>query len=602
MSKKSANTVLFNYLHQKKGAFYFPILASIANKIFDLMPPILVAWVIDAITLNPPSWLITCFPAVETDAWLAVIILGIATLVIFAGESIFQWAYEFGFQRLAQKVQHDLRTEAYSQLQKKQLSFFENNRTGNLMSVVNDDVNQLERFLNDGLNQILQIITLFLFAGVVLFATEPFLASIGLLPIPLIFIGSMYYQKLIAPHYQTIRESVGNLASRLENNISGMLVIKSFTAEQHEEKRLGDTSLNYLKANDKAIRISTLYVPLIRMLIALGFTAVILIGGYQIIHESSALTYGGFTMFAMMIQRMLWPITRFGVIFNDYERAMASVRRIFNLINEASDKEKKPGDELRFKDKQAFAIDFNGVSFGYQSNMPILKNINLHIPARSTIGIVGATGAGKTTLIKLLLRLYDIQDGILRIGGQNIKDLDHQYLRKHIALVSQDVYLFHGSILENLKYGGEYDFEEVVKYTKMVGMHDFILSQPQQYHSMVGERGIKLSGGQRQRLSIVRALLKQAPVILFDEATSAVDVETEGYLQQHLERLTQQCTTVLVAHRLSTVKNCSKIVVMDQGKIVEEGVHDDLVAQNGVYAKLWAIQTGSLSKKHSVTQ
>ena len=592
----SPNKLFFSYLHAKKSAFYLPALSSIINKIFDLMPPILVAWVIDSIAHKPPIWLVKLFPVVASNPWYAVIYLTILTVLIFAGESIFQWGYEYGFQRLAQTTQNQLRNDVYKQLQKKKLSFFENNRTGNLMTFVNDDVNQLERFLNDGFNQILQIVTLFIFAGITLFYTEAFLASLSLVTIPFIFWGSIYYQKKISPHYQKIRKTVGDLGSRLENNISGISVIKSFTAEAKEEQRVQEASEEYLNANLKAIKISSLYVPLIRMFIALGFAAVILIGGYQIIHGTTSLTVGEFTLFAMMIQRMLWPVTRFGVIFNDYERAMASVKRIFDLIHTEKDKEMHSNKDFTPTEHKKWDIELKNISFGYTPQKTIIQNLNLTIAAQSRVGIVGATGAGKTTLIKLLLRLYDIDEGKIYISGEDIVELSHQKIREKIGLVSQDVYLFHGTILENLQYGGNHNLNEIIEFCKMVGMHEFIMSLPEEYESIVGERGVKLSGGQRQRLSIVRALLKKSPILLFDEATSAVDVETEGYIQQHLEEITQNTTTVLIAHRLSTVRNCDKIIVMDKGEIVEEGKHEALLNLNGVYAKLWQIQTGNYTQ------
>lgn len=580
---------LFQYLDNYKSSLSFAIFSSITNKIFDLMPPFLTAWLIDTVSGNVPAW-ISSWTGMS-DLWSIVIFITILTLIIFGFESFFEWLFKREFMQLAQRVQHDLRMDAYNSLQNRELGYFEEQRTGNLMSMLNNDVNQLERFLNNVFNEIVQLIVLVLFAGWSLCAVSLELGLLGMLPIPFIIWGSVYYQKKVAPYYKEIRENVGMLGSRLENNISGILVIKSFTAERFETQRVREVSEDYLKANYKAIRWSSVYVPIIRIFITLGFAGTLMIGAYWVLYEPGRFTLGSLAFFAMMIQRLLWPVTRLGVVFDEYERARASARRIFGLLdtpNQLPDP-KQAKENLQWQGD----ITLENVDFHYQNGQTILKNVNLNIQAGQTIGVAGPTGGGKTTLIKLLLRLYDVTKGSVSLDGIDIRHIKKDTLRRQMALVSQDVYLFHGTILENIAYGmGEIGLKKVIDAAKKAQLHDFIDALPQKYEAIIGERGIKLSGGQRQRLSIARAILKDAPVLILDEATSAVDTETERAIQQNLAQLTKDKTAIIIAHRLSTIRQADKIVVLKDGHIREMGTHEALVAQNGVYAELWKVQTG----------
>ena len=292
---------LLRYLERYKNQVWFSVLSSIVNKIFDLMPPFLTAWMIDTVSGQTPAW-ISQTTGLE-GAWPIIIFLCILTLIIFGFESLFEWMFKLGFMRLAQSVQHDLRTDAYSALQKREIAYFETQRTGNLMAMLNDDINQLERFLNNSFNEIIQLITLLIFAGGSLCWVSLELGLIGMLPIPLIIVGSVYYQKKVAPYYREVREAVGHLSTRLENNISGIMVIKSFTAEAYETQRVEHNSEAYREANFKAIRLSSRYVPLIRILIAFGFAGTLLLGSYWVINGHDTFTVGGLAFFAMPFGR-----------------------------------------------------------------------------------------------------------------------------------------------------------------------------------------------------------------------------------------------------------------------------------------------------------
>ncbi|MFN7117282.1 MAG: ABC transporter ATP-binding protein [Saprospiraceae bacterium] len=559
---------LFRYLRRYRLQFWSSVAYSVLNRIFDLMPPFLTAWFIDTVSRKTPAW-IPAFTGL-TDPWQVVIFLTILTIVIFGFESFFQWLYNRGFMRLAQRLQHDLRLDTYAHLQDREMAFFEEQRTGNLMSILNDDINQLERFFNNVFNEIIQLIVLVIIAAWSLCNVSLELGLIGMSPIPFMILASFYYQRKIAPRYQAVRNSVGTLNSRLENNLAGIAVIKSFTAEKIEIQRVHEVSSEYRNANFQAIRWSSVYIPIIRMFISLGFGVTLCIGAYWVLFEPGRFSFGDLAFFAMMIERLLWPITRLGAVFDDYSRAQAAAKRIFGILD-STNHIQTPDNPLAIKEITG-QISFEKVGFAYKSGTPVLKNINLHIPAGHTIGIAGPTGGGKTTMTKLLLRFYDVTEGSIQLEGIDIRNITLEDLRKHIALVSQDVYLFHGTIRENIGYGREGASDTaIMEAAKKAQLHDFITTLPDGYLSVIGERGIKLSGGQRQRLSLARAILKDAPILILDEATSAVDTETERAIQQSLAQVTKGKTALIIAHRLSTIRHADHIIVIKDGQIAEQG-------------------------------
>ncbi len=578
---------LFRYLGPMRGRLSLSVSSSVANKVLDLAPPILVAWLIDSVTGNTPAFMAT-FGLDEMFA--QIVFLAGLTVAIFALESLSQWGYGYGFMTIAQNLQHRLRVDAYSRMQAREIRFFEEHRLGKTLAMLNDDVNQLERFFNNAFNELVQLVVLVLFAGGVLFSISPGLAALGLLPLPFIVWGSLKFSKLLEPRYRKVRESVGDVASRLENNIGGIMVIKSFTAEDYESKRVEEASESYRKANYHAIKLSAVFIPIIRMGIALGFAAVIVLGGWFVMQAT--ITAGELVLFCMMIQRLLWPLTRLGQTFDEYQRAKASATRIFGLLDTPS-RVQDPDQPVAMARARG-EVDFNDVSFRYRDREPVLNGLTLHVKAGEMVGIAGTTGAGKSTLIKLLLRLYDVNEGAIRIDGIDLRQMKQEDLRRQIALVSQDVFLFHGTIRDNIAYPGvDVPLEKVIEASRHAQFHDFVESLPDGYDTVVGERGIKLSGGQRQRLSIARALLKDAPILVLDEATSSVDTETERMIQQNLEKLTAGRTALVIAHRLSTIRKADRIIVLEAGRVEEEGSHDELITHGGTYSDLWAVQSGA---------
>jgi ATP-binding cassette subfamily B protein len=406
---------------------------------------------------------------------------------------------------------------------------------------------------------------------------------------PIIWWGSFRFQRRLEPRYTEVRERVGLLNATIGNNLAGITTIKAFGAEHRETKSIETESAAYREANRRAIALSAAFMPLIRMPILAGFTAILVIGGFTAL--SGSLEVGAYSVLVFITQRLLWPLTRLGQTFDLYQRAMASTRRILDLL------EVRPQIEQGTQVLPAPVrghIRFEDVHFAYGPHAPVLEGLDLDIPAGQTIAIVGATGAGKSTIIKLLLRLYDVSAGTVRIDGFDVRDLTFASLRGAVGLVTQDVFLFHGTVRDNIAYGRPgASHREIEEAARTAEVHEAILALPHGYDTIVGERGQKLSGGQRQRVSIARAVLRDPPILVLDEATSAVDNETEAAIQRSLERVSHSRTTLVIAHRLSTVRNADHIDVLGQGRVTEAGRHDDLVERGGLYAALWAVQTGT---------
>ena len=577
---------LLDYGHQYRQQIWQATICSILNKLFDLAPPALIGIAVDVV-VNQKDSIIAQWGV--KDILGQFVILSLLTVVIWILESAFEYAYERLWRNLAQNIQHDIRLNAYNHLQDLELAYFEERSTGGLMSILNDDINQLERFLDVGANDILQVITTVVIVSVTFFFLAPSVAWMAMLPIPAILWGTFAFQNLLAPRYADVREKVSFLNSRLANNLSGIITIKSFVAEEYETARLTAESEAYRRSNAGAIKLSAAFVPLIRMLILVGFTALMVFGGISAVNGN--LSVGAYSVLVYLIQRLLWPLTRLGNTFDLYQRAMASTNRVMDLLDTPITIHQ--GDiSLPVKNVRGEVL-FDNITFAYKDRYRVVKNLSLQIPAGKTIAIVGSTGSGKSTLIKLLLRFYELNSGKITLDGINIQDLNLGDLRRCIGLVSQDVFLFHGTVAENIAYGKfEATDREIENAAKVAEAHEFITQLPQGYETIVGERGQKLSGGQRQRIAIARAVLKDPPILVLDEATSAVDNETEAAIQLSLERITVDRTTIAIAHRLSTIRNADRIYVMEYGQLVESGTHEDLLAEDGIYASLWRVQSG----------
>ena len=579
---------LLSHLKHHQLTVILASICSILNKFWDLAPPILIGMAIDVVVQREDSFLSNYGYPDPHDQFL--ILVGV-TVIIWVLESLFEYWWGILWRNLAQTAQHELRMDAYDHIQNLEMQWFSGQSTGGLMSILNDDVNQLERFLDQGANDLLQLATTITVVGTIMFILAPEVALLAVIPVPIIVIGSFVFQRRIGVRYKKVREEVGELNSLLNNNLQGITTIKSFTAESRESERVNIASGSYRDANRDAIRLSASFVPLIRMAILFAFTANMLVGGWMAL--DGELEVGAYAIIVFITQRLLWPLTRLGQTFDLYQRAMASTTRVLDLVD--TEIGIVEGDEELTN--VLGGITFNDITFTYPGRESVLNEINFEIPAGSTVGLVGSTGSGKTTLTRLLMRFHDPLSGNVAIDGINIRDLKLESLRGSIALVSQNTTLFPGSVKENISYGNpEANLEQIEYAAGIAEATNFISELPKGMETNIGEDGHKLSGGQRQRLAIARAVLKDAPILVLDEATSNVDNETEAALQRSIEKISVDRTTLIIAHRLSTVRHADQIIVLDSGNISEVGTHDDLIENNGIYSRLWAVQTGEVDK------
>jgi len=586
MASPSPLQRLLRTLRPHRRLVWLAASCSVLNKLFDLAPPVLIGLAVDVVVRQDNAWL-TAFGVSTVPGQLGV--LAVLSFLIWSAESLFEYLYALLWRNLAQRVQHELRLEAYDHLQRLQMGFFEASSSGRLLAILNDDINQLERFLDHGANELLQLITTVLAVGGAMVWLSPTVAGVSFLPIPVILWGSLHFQRRLQPRYREVRDRAGDLASRLANNLGGMLTIKSYAAEPWELERLRADSEAYRISNRRAIRLSAAFIPLIRFAILFAFLAILVIGGLQA--WRGAIAVGTYSFLVFITQRLLWPLTSLGRTLDDYQRAMASTQRVLDLVDTPiaipSGNRPLPLSQVRG------AIRFDAVDFAYPGRTPLLQGFSLDIPAGSTVGIVGATGSGKSTIVKLLLRLYELQGGSILLDGQPVDQLQLADLRRAIGLVSQEVFLFHGTVAENIAYGSfDAPRPAIERAAQLAEASRFIEALPQGYDTVVGERGQRLSGGQRQRIALARAILKNPPVLILDEATAAVDNETEAAIQRSLDQITAERTTLVIAHRLSTVRHADRIVVLEQGRIVERGSHEQLIAAGGAYVNLWRVQAG----------
>ncbi|MDA9727727.1 ABC transporter ATP-binding protein/permease [Acidimicrobiaceae bacterium] len=575
---------LFNYALEQDTKVRRGIIYSILNKILDLAPPVLIGIAIDIVVEGSDSFIGNLG---YSDRRQQLIILAVLTFIIWGLESAFDYIAAVTWRNISQDIEHSLRTDAFNNVLSLDLAFFENKSSGRLMAILNDDVNQLETFLDNGANRLVQTATTVLVIGGTFLYISPLVAVFAFIPIPIIIFGSLRFTNRIAERYTKIRNDIENLNANLSNSITGILTVKSFNREKKESERITLSSNEVKSANYHAIRLSAAFIPIIRIAILFGFTATLLIGGFLALDgEIKVATY---SVMLFITQRLLWPLTELGVIFDSYQKAMASFRRIINLKNTS------PTIDNGIKKLTSFntKIEISNLNFEYVKNFPVLNDISIDINKGQTTAIVGSTGSGKSTLIKLILRLYDSTSGEIKFDGKNIRDLEVDSLRNKIGLVSQDIFLFEGTVFENIAYGNlDAKDEEVWEAARLSESDKFINLLPNKENTIVGERGQKLSGGQRQRISIARAILKNPEILILDEATSAVDNETEAAIQRSINTLKEGRTVIAIAHRLSTIRNAEIIYVLEEGKVVESGNHESLLKINGIYSKLWSVQTG----------
>jgi ABC-type multidrug transport system fused ATPase/permease subunit len=514
--------------------------------------------------------------------------LSLALLGAFLCRDLFNGLRIWVNNHFEQKVIFDIRRDVYSKLQRLPVNYFDQRASGDLMTRVIDDVNNVERILIDGTEQgtvaVLGVVGVTTF----LFLKNPTLAAIALIPLPLLAGGALAYTLTAHRRYRAQRQATAAMNALLMDNLQGVRQIKSFSREDHEDARFTSRADDLRKGTLTVMRIWSIYSPAMNFAMAIGTVLVIWLGGRALI--AGQLTLGQLTSFILFLGLLYDPITRLHSLNQMLQSARAAGERVFDILDfptersESSRQEQLPGrvkGEILYKD----------VSFSYSPERQILKCISLHAHAGQMIALVGPTGAGKSTLVNLLPAFYEASSGQITIDGHDTSRVALASLRSQIAVVSQESFLFNGTVRENILYGRLNATEdEMIAAAKAANCHEFIARLPEGYDSRVGERGVKLSVGEKQRISIARALLKDAPILILDEATASVDTATERLIQEALERLMKNRTSFVIAHRLSTVRKANQILVMQHGEIIERGTHDQLIEQNGLYARLARIQ------------
>jgi len=581
---------LWRHHRRHRPRFALAVLMTALNTAADVAPELLLGVAIDIVVRGSDSFVGTVL-GIE-GRFEQLVVVAAVNAAVWVVESLTDYAASVLWRGLAQTVQDELRTEAYTRVQAMDVSWHERTPSGQVLSVLSDDVNQLERFLDVGARTVLHTALTVVFVGVVFGATSWQVAVLAFLPVPVIAWGSVRFQRRLEPLYADVRGAAGEVAAVVAGNLGGVATIRAFTAEGRESARVARASRAYRLANARAIRSSSAFVPLIRMAILAGFTATLLLGGYYTLE--GRLEVGIFTVLVFMTQRLLWPLTDLGQTLDLYQRAMASTRRIFGLL-ELEPRAAEGAGALPAPVRGA--LELRGVRFGYEDGPDVLGGpaggLDMAVPAGETHAVVGTTGAGKSSLLRLVLRFADPRSGAVLLDGRDVRDLTWDSLRGAIGYVSQDAFLFHGTVRENIAYGRpDASDAQVEEAARAAEAHEFVAALPDGYATVVGERGQTLSGGQRQRLALARALLRDPALLVLDEATSAVDTETEAAIQRSLARVTATRTALVVAHRLSTVRDADRIWVLSGGRVAESGTHDELVALGGAYAALWAVQTG----------
>ncbi|QLD89218.1 ABC transporter ATP-binding protein [Natronomonas salina] len=591
--------------------FTLGMVANVTARVASLLPPLVLGVAIDAVFVGESDYTLPLVP----DAWLptgdeAQFWFSVAVIVgSFVVTGVFTWIYGVAANVFAHRVMHDVRTDSFAKMQRLDMPFFDDKQTGEVMSVLNNDASNLEVFLDNALQNSARLGVMVLGIAAVLVYLNWQLALVTLVVIPAMVGFTLWFMRAVEPRYVAQRSSVGDLNTRLENSLGGVELVKASATEDHETEKVTAASYSYFEHTMAVLRLNYLYRPGMELLAGVAFAATFLVGGVWLFSGAPGpftgeLSVGAFVTFIFLTQRIVTPLAEVSNIVDQYENAKASSERVFGLMD-VPVKITGPDDHAPLDDV-AGRVEYRDVDFAYpetalaaaegdEHGELVLSDVTFTAEPGETVALVGPTGAGKSTVCKLLLRLYDVTDGEIRLDGTDIREYALEDLRGAIGYVSQDTVLFDGTVAENIRYGRfDASHEDVVAAAKDAEAHEFIQRLPQGYDTRVGEDGVKLSGGQRQRLSIARTVLQDPEILVFDEATSAVDTETELLIQRSLERLTEDRTTFVIAHRLSTVRDADRILVLDGGEIVERGTHEALLEDGGLYATLWSVQAGEI--------
>lgn len=512
---------------------------------------------------------------------------GLLMLGLSALRAVLMFVQRYSMEYMSQRVIYDLRNELYSHLQQLSFGYFDRAQTGQLMSRLTADVETLNRFLGFGIIQITSNALLFSIILVNMLLMDWRLTIVSLLFLPLLVQAVMFFARRVRPMFWDIQQRLAEMTATLQENITGIRVVKAFAREDDEIEKFGRDNWRYLDTNIKAVRLQALVMPYMNFLSNLATAIVLFYGGREVI--LNRVTIGTFVAFNSYLVQLIQPVRMLGMLTNLWTRAVAAGQRIFEILDTQSEVREKP-DAVKLPRLSGHVV-FDHVDFSYDKRNLVLKDINLDVRPGEVIAILGGTGSGKSSLVNLIPRFYDVTGGRLLIDGHDVRDVQLESLRRQIAVVSQETFLFAMSIKDNIAYGrSDATMEQIIAAAKTAQIHDFIASLPQGYDTIVGERGVGLSGGQKQRIAIARAILIDAPILILDESTSSVDAETEYRMQRAFDAVMKGRTSFVIAQRLSTVRNADRIIVLDRGRIVEEGTHETLLARGGIYAQIYDLQ------------
>ena len=565
---------IFGYINKYKLKFYLSLLAVLLSSLISMINPYLSGKLVDEVIMKNNS-----------NILIPILGIMIATTII---KAVIRYTYQRTFERVSQNVIFELRQEMYNKLQELDLDYYNKTRTGDIMARMTGDTDAIRHFAAWVIYNIFENFTVFIFALITMFVINAKFTLLMFVLTPLVAYCAYKMTKESNPIFFAIREQFSKLNTVVQENISGNRVVKAFAKEEYEKLKFEERNDGYMDVNMELASVTQKYMPMLNALSNMFTVVMILVGGILIINEK--LTMGELVMFNGLIWAINNPMNMVGWLINDVQRFIAAAKKIRILINEET-KIKNPVNGIK-PDKIKGEIEFRNVNFEYDYE-PILKNINFHVKPGQTVAIFGQTGAGKSTIINLIERFYDVTSGEILIDGVDIKKYDLQVLRRNISISMQDVFLFSNTIEDNISYGvSEVDSNRVTWAAEMADASNFIQKLSDSYDTVVGERGVGLSGGQKQRITLARSIIKDPSILILDDTTSALDVETEAMIQKNLNSVYKDKTSFIIAHRISSIKDSDLILVLDDGKIVESGTHEELLNKEGHYYEVYKAQYG----------
>ena len=571
--------LIFRYARQYKLTLSITAFSMLMLVGVQLLIPWIIKTLVAAIT----------DPLATADVMNLVRNLTLAALAVYIGKAVLQFLRSYMAHVAGWGVVADVRKYIYEHMQRLSLRFYEDKQVGQLMSNLVNDTELFEQLISHALPDVIVNIITFIAVTIMLVSMNWKLTLLSTIPIPLVILSLRGYAKYVRPAFRIRQKELGSLNATLNDNLSGIREIKAFTRERQEALRINERIYGYYNSNLRALKLMATFQPFVEFSSSLGTLIVIYFGGRLALQ--GALPVSDLVAFFLYLEMFYTPVRALSNAWEAIQSSLAGADRVAHLIEEVEEPHNVPG-AVAFSDSVRGEIVFCDVGFEYIPGMPVLENINLEIPAKSVVALVGPTGVGKSTLVSLIPRFYDVTGGQILLDGRNICELKMDSLRQQVSIVLQDVFLFYGTVRENILFGRPDATEaDMIEAAKAANAHEFIRDLPYGYDTLIGERGIKLSGGQKQRLSIARAVLKDAPILILDEATSSVDTQTELQIQEAIERLMRGRTTIIIAHRLTTIREANKIVVLEGNKVHEMGTHEELIKiKDGLYRKLYNVQ------------